>query len=166
MGSFSLMDSQDDDNVDDFFQFGAGDLDPEPVTDIKLRVPPRLGLLAKLSIEEFDDVARAAQLKFFEADKVVFEQGDTADRFFILVDGQVSVIRDGETVATLKDGAFFGESALFVHGVRTAGVRTITPCSLWSVDYSTFEHVVADHLMADDDARSEVQDRIGSIRPK
>src|SRR4051812_46700038 len=114
-------DDAGDEGVDDFFQFeGAAD----PVVDVDFSngpvpVPPRLGLLATLSHEEFDVVARSATLKFLEPDTVVFKQGEEADRFFILVDGAVEIERDGEVLATLGAGAFFGESALLVRGRRS-----------------------------------------------
>src|SRR3712207_5670174 len=113
-----------DSDDDDFFSFDASDLAPEPVgLDTGERpVPPRLGLLAGLSTEEFDAVARAAQLKHHEPGTELVSQGDSADRFFILVDGRVRVVRDGTTIAELGPGSFFGEGVLHRGGRRTATV--------------------------------------------
>jgi CRP-like cAMP-binding protein len=150
-----------DDIDDDFFQSGTDD----PSTDEAAatpprRMPPRLGLLADLTDDEFDLVARAAKLSFQPEGATVFEQGEEADRFFILVDGAVAVVRDGETLATLGPGAFFGESALLVGGRRSATVTTLADCSLWSVSYAAFDGAVSRHLLADDDARAETERRI------
>lgn len=149
------------DDPDDFFQSGPpGGDESLPVFDDVPRVPPRLGLLAQLAPAEFDQVARAAKLSFIPADTVVFEQGDEADRFFILVDGSVEVARDGIPLATLGDGAFFGESALLVKGRRSATITTLTDSSLWSVSYDAFDSAVSHHLLADETARDEAVRRI------
>lgn len=155
-----------DDDAFDFFQSGADEPHPEFEEVALPKVPPRLGLLAKVSTEEFDAIARAAQLKHLDRDVVVFRQGDEADRFFILVDGYVAVERDDEVLAKLGPGSFFGESALLVEGRRSATIRTLAPSSIWSVDYATFGSVVSSHLLADEGARREVEERIEGTPPE
>ncbi len=151
----------DDDDIDDFFQSppAAAD-DPGTPAQQPRAVPPRLGMLADLDDAEFDQVARAAKLTFPAAGTVVFRQGDEADRFFILVDGAVDVVRDGEQLATLGPGAFFGESALLVPGRRSATITTLTDSSLWSISYDAFDAAVSHHLLADDATRAEAERRI------
>jgi CRP-like cAMP-binding protein len=159
----------DDEDPDDFFQFdGALDGDDAATLpdDAPLPVPPRLGLLASLSHAEFDVVARSAKLAHIEAGTVVFHQGDEADRFFILVDGHVSLERDGAPLAELGPGSFFGESALLVRGRRSATVTATEPCSLWSVDYDTFGGGVSGHLLDHETAGDEVRARLDQARPE
>jgi CRP-like cAMP-binding protein len=45
-------------------------------------------------------------------DAVIVAEGSRAERFSVIVDGEVEVIVDGEVVATLGAGQFFGEVAL------------------------------------------------------
>lgn len=150
-----------DDDIDDFFQPGDADAAPGSAGPAQPRaLPPRLGMLADLSDEEFDHVARSAKLAMVEADTVVFRQGDAADRFFILVDGGVEVERDDVVLATLGPGAFFGESALLVRGVRSATVATIAASSLWSVSYEAFDAAMSHHLLADEVHGAEAERRI------
>ncbi len=155
------------DTSDDFFQSidGASAFEPEQLEPADLSMPPRLGLLAGLGPEEFTVVARSAKLGFFEPDQVVFSQGDHADRFFVLVDGRVRIDRDGEKIAELGPGSFFGESALYVGGRRSASVTAIEPTSLWSVGYDAFNAVVAEHLLGDDSAQVEVESRLAQAPP-
>lgn len=153
------MDASDPAIDDDFFQSTPAASEHAPNFE-KRPVPPRLGLLAELSDEEFDVVARAAKLSSVAAGSVVFRQGDDADRFFILVDGGVEVERGGELLATLGPGAFFGESALLVRGRRSAMVTAVADSSIWSVSYAAFDEAVSHHLLSDDDARAEALRRI------
>ncbi|MCW2962105.1 MAG: cAMP-dependent protein kinase type regulatory subunit isoform [Thermoleophilia bacterium] len=150
---------------DDFFQQPADAGTVDATHSEVATAPPRLGVLAELSVEEFDSVARSAQLTFVVPGGTICSQGDQADRFFIVVDGTVEVERDGELLATLADGAFFGESALLVGGRRSATVRALTPCSIWSIDYAAFDAAVAHHLLADDEHGPEAARRIDATPP-
>lgn len=156
------------DDSDNFFQFdGAGDASSTDDAGhfTHTTAPPRLGILAALSEAEFSTIARAAQLKHVPADTIVFHQGDPADRFFILVDGHVSVERDGTQLAVLDPGSFFGESALLVSGNRSATVRTTDPCSLWSVNYAAFTEVIGPHLLANDATARHITSRLAATSP-
>ena len=70
----------------------------------------------------------------FEAGQLVFAQGNRARSFFIVLDGQVEVLREEDgtetRVATLGKGEFFGEMALLAGGRHTASVRAKTPVDL------------------------------------
>lgn len=143
-----------DDDYDDYFGstgHGEAGTDRAPGAGQPQRLlPPRLGMLADLSDEEFDAVARSAKLTHVAAESMIFRHGDAADRFFIVVDGLVDVERDDEVLATLGPGAFFGESALLVQGRRSASVIAIADTSLWSISYDAFDAAMAHHLLAGD----------------
>ena len=70
----------------------------------------------------------------YEPGQVVFHQGDLARGFFIILDGQVQVVRSRggieEQVATMGPGEYFGEISL-LFGVRhTATIRALTAVDL------------------------------------
>ncbi len=58
------------------------------------------------------------------------EEGDFAYKFFVVLDGEVAVLRDSEHVARLGPGDFFGEMGVITHGRRKARVVADTRCSL------------------------------------
>jgi len=58
---------------------------------------------------------------------VMTAEGDPGEAFFVLLEGQASVIRRGKTVAQLWPGDFFGEISLLDGGPRTATVKAVTP---------------------------------------
>jgi CRP-like cAMP-binding protein len=90
----------------------------------------------------------------------VFRQGDEADRFFILIDGQVVIERDGDRIASLSPGSFFGETALLTGGTRTGTVVVTRGSSLWSVPYEAFREVLQDHLLSHDELGTEIRRRL------
>jgi CRP-like cAMP-binding protein len=55
------------------------------------------------------------------------EQGAYSHRFYLILEGKVSVDRDGETVAALGPGEFIGEISLLGGGKATATVRCEEP---------------------------------------
>jgi len=89
---------------------------------------------------------------------VVFHEGDTGDRLFVVVDGKVKISRaaaDGREnlLAVLGPGEMFGELSLFDPGPRTATASAITETTLASLDHDDLRPVllerpqVAVHLL-------------------
>jgi CRP/FNR family cyclic AMP-dependent transcriptional regulator len=65
--------------------------------------------------------ARATPVTF-PAGHVIARQGEIGTGFFVVIEGHVRVVRDGETVATLGPGDFFGELSVLDRQPRTAMV--------------------------------------------
>jgi CRP/FNR family cyclic AMP-dependent transcriptional regulator len=57
-------------------------------------------------------------------------QGDLAYEFFVIEEGTADVVEDGERIATLGSGDFFGEIGLIATGRRTASVVATSPMRL------------------------------------
>ncbi len=78
-----------------------------------------------------------------DADRLVFEEGDEGDKFYILARGKVEVLtREGERLAVLTDGDFFGEIALINDVPRNATVRTLVPCSFLTLTHERFDKLL------------------------
>ena len=73
-----------------------------------------------------------------EDGKVLCREGETAREFFVIVDGDVEVTRDGRPLATLSDGDFFGEIALLEDIPRTATVVATTPLRFFVLTRQAF----------------------------
>jgi CRP/FNR family transcriptional regulator len=61
------------------------------------------------------------------AGRTVVRQGDDGNGLFLVLDGRVHVVRDGETLATLGPGEWFGELAVLDRGPRVASVVADVP---------------------------------------
>lgn len=57
-------------------------------------------------------------------DTTLTVKGEPGRQFYLLTEGRVQVSVDGETVAEVEAGDFFGEIALLGFGRRTATVKT------------------------------------------
>src|SRR4249919_1619280 len=69
-----------------------------------------------------DRIAAVAVEVEFPADHAIARQGDIGTGFFVIVDGGARVIRDGQTVARLGPGDFFGELSVLDGQPRIAQV--------------------------------------------
>src|SRR5512146_253072 len=61
------------------------------------------------------------------ADRVIARQGEIGTGFFIVASGRVRVVRDGDTIAELGPGQFFGELSVIDRLPRVAQVITSGP---------------------------------------
>ena len=78
----------------------------------------------------------------FQTGQVIARQGDVGTGFFIVASGSVRVIRDGETIATLGPGEFFGELSVLDGQPRTAQVVAAEPTIVLGLASWDFEAVV------------------------
>jgi CRP-like cAMP-binding protein len=73
------------------------------------------------------DISHNADLRDFTAGETIVSEGDQPESFYVVVRGEVSVLkdRDGSTrvLATLKDGDHFGELSIFDGLPRSASVQ-------------------------------------------
>jgi uncharacterized protein YhbP (UPF0306 family) len=111
-----------------------------------------------------------AQLETVEYDEgdVIVRQGAPADTFFIIVDGEVEVVREDDgkqrTLATLKRGQFFGEMAILRDTPRMATVRALTPTTLFAMPRDAFQGLVAGSMGTTRDFDRVIQQRLDEIQ--
>src|SRR3954462_5308574 len=97
-------------------------------------------LFAGLDAMTADVLASAMTTRTIDRGHVVFNEGDTGDRLFIVLDGKVKISRsatDGREnlLAVLGPSEMFGELSLFDPGPRTATATAITDSTLASLDH-------------------------------
>ena len=70
--------------------------------------------------------------------KVLVREGKSATEFFVIVEGELGVTRDGRTIGELGPGDFFGEIALIESSRRTATVTAKTDGRLFVLTRRAF----------------------------
>jgi ABC-type lipoprotein export system ATPase subunit len=81
-----------------------------------------------LGVDQMTKVARKLERQTFESGATIVNQGEMADRFYIITRGEVEVLLmhpDGQEIVVdrLPAGQYFGEIGLLHGGTRTASVR-------------------------------------------
>jgi CRP/FNR family transcriptional regulator, cyclic AMP receptor protein len=101
-------------------------------------------LLAGVDQDGLEAVAARAIEVEFSAGQVIARQGDVGSGLFIVASGSVRVVRDGDTIATLGPGEFFGELSVLDGQPRTAQVVAVEPTVCLALSTWEFEAVVRD----------------------
>lgn len=91
-----------------------------------------------------DRIAAAVVQVEFPAGHVIARQGEIGTGFFVIVDGAAQVVRDGDPIATLGPGDFFGEMSLLDGQPRTAQVVAEVPTTCLALASWEFEAVLAE----------------------
>ena len=84
-------------------------------------------LFEKFSEDELRQIAPFAEEAHAEQGDVLVREGDYSYQFVAIEEGTARVTRDGETVAELGPGDFFGEIGLLEKSFRTATVEATAP---------------------------------------
>lgn len=127
-------------------------------------------IFAPLSADETSMLAEAAVSHVFAPGELVIRAGDPGSSMFVVHNGRVSVQvtenKRQRTVATLNDGDFFGEMALFTGEPRTANVVALEETEVLEIGFSAMKRIFdtnpelvesLSHIMADRRRGLEVQ---------
>eukprot|EP00930_Biecheleria_cincta_P048179 TRINITY_DN3352_c0_g1_i1.p1 TRINITY_DN3352_c0_g1~~TRINITY_DN3352_c0_g1_i1.p1 ORF type:complete len:797 (+),score=229.90 TRINITY_DN3352_c0_g1_i1:28-2391(+) len=104
----------------------------------------KVELLSPLKDDEKEAVAQTLNEMSFTKGEMVFQQGEKGDVFYILIAGQVTVIKDGKETAKLNatpdKASFFGEKALLNNEPRTATLQvTSETAKALTLDRQSFD---------------------------
>jgi CRP-like cAMP-binding protein len=109
----------------------------------------RAQLLADLSGEVLQRLAKRMEREELPPGTTLFAEGDDADRFYVLLGGLVSMAQSGLGNRILRPGECFGEVSLALRVPRAGTARTVTPVTVASCDRATFDEYLRP-LFADD----------------
>jgi MFS family permease len=93
-----------------------------------------LGIFATASRAVLESLAAAETEVAFEAARTIVREGDRADAFYVLLEGEVEVTARGEaggperTLRRMSAPTYFGEIGVLEHIPRTATVKALSDC--------------------------------------
>lgn len=126
------------------------------------KVFPRL---RKRVLAEVSDSLKTA---VFDKGDIIIHQGGRPDRFYIIAEGEVSVIRrlgKGREIelAKLGRGDVFGEMGILTGNPRTADVRADTSVLLYALDWKDFKSLIDQSEPTARDFMDIVEQRLKTI---
>lgn len=143
-------------------------VDGRIVSDVLVKEAAIIGqMLASCSVFEglsprtLTEVADKMQVETWGAGERVIREGDVGDKFYLIRQGRVAVRREQEQeiIAQLKEGEFFGETALITGQPRNATVSTMEDTVLYSLSKSHFQAALAARASLETEVRSSLFDR-------
>jgi CRP/FNR family cyclic AMP-dependent transcriptional regulator len=84
-------------------------------------------LFSSLDKKELGMLAKLVKEQRYEPGTTIVQSGAGGHGLYIIKEGNVSIIQNGKTVATMGPGQFFGEISVLDGGPRTADVRADAP---------------------------------------
>lgn len=106
--------------------------------------------LAELGKAEVQWLARRMRSRSVTAGTTVVRQGDSLDRFYVVVTGEAEVLRDepegSRVVTTLGPLDYFGERALLDDAASPSALRAKTPMQLMCLSAEDFRSRLAPHF--------------------
>ena len=110
--------------------------------DTKMALIKKVPLFAPLTKAQLAQVASIADEVVLAEGRELTRQGERGREFFVLVDGEAEVRRNGRKVATIRPGDFFGEIALVSDRPRTATVTATNPVRVLVIRDADFRSVL------------------------
>ncbi|MEI8237956.1 MAG: cyclic nucleotide-binding domain-containing protein [Actinomycetota bacterium] len=101
-----------------------------------------VNLFQGCSTKELERIAKASDEITMPAGALIVDQGQTGREAFIVLEGTVTVKRNGKKLGSYGPGTIIGELSLLDHGPRTATVTCDTDCELLLLDQRHFMGVL------------------------
>ncbi len=119
-----------------------------------LSVLKKVPLFAVLSPDEIRDVVAQTSIVHVEAGDLVFSEQDSGDAMYVVVSGEVEIVKalptgESRILAVLDTRSVFGEMSLLTEETRSAAARARTRASLMKIARDSFrERLARDDLAA------------------
>lgn len=105
--------------------------------------PERFPIFHGLSVADIARLTTRAIVIGCNEGDVVLRQGSREEMVFVVLDGSVDVVRDGQAIARLSPGGVFGEVAFLVRVPRTADIVAASDSRLICLRPSTLSALIA-----------------------
>jgi CRP/FNR family transcriptional regulator, cyclic AMP receptor protein len=128
--------------------------------DTKADALARCPFFAGLSRRDLLELAKVSEDMEVEEGKVLTREGQSGSEFFVVVDGEVSVTKNGQEIRTLGPGDFFGEIALLEDTPRTATVVAKTPLRFFVLTRRSFRSLLAHQPELEQKVLAALEERV------
>jgi CRP/FNR family cyclic AMP-dependent transcriptional regulator len=128
--------------------------------DTKANALGRCSFFSGLSRGELRELAKVTEDLEVEEGKTLTRQGASGSEFFVIIDGEAAVTKDGNEVRTLGSGDFFGEIALLEDRPRTATVTAKTPLRFFVLTRQNFRSLLDKQPELADKVMSALEERV------
>jgi CRP/FNR family cyclic AMP-dependent transcriptional regulator len=128
--------------------------------DTKAEALGRCPFFAGLSRGELVEIAKVTEDMEVQEGRALTREGESGREFFVIVDGEVSVTKDGSEIRKLGPGDFFGEIALLEDTPRTATVTATRPLRFFVLTRQSFRSLLARQPEIEEKVAAALEERV------
>jgi CRP-like cAMP-binding protein len=129
--------------------------------DDKATALGRAPLFQNLARGELVELAKLTEDLEVGDGKVLAREGEIGHEFFVIVDGEVVVTKDGEEIRRLGPGEWFGEIALIWESPRrTATVAAAGPVRFFVLTRQSFRSLIDHHPDIENKVLDVLEERV------
>ena len=88
--------------------------------------------------ELLSQISQISKASDYEKGEVIFNEGDYGDSMFIVIEGEVSIQKNGKSIALLDKGSSLGEMALLDNETRSADATAKKDSVLLKINQDVF----------------------------
>lgn len=107
-----------------------------------IQILKNVPFFAHLPEADLEAISKTIVMEYYPAGHVVFSEGDSGDKMYVIKSGSVEVIRDGAIIAELGQDRFFGEMALVSDLPRNATIQVKTDAELLVLKKEDFHRLL------------------------
>ncbi len=98
------------------------------------------------SPDQIQQLLQIGSVKIVPDGYAIITEGEVSQEFFLLIEGQVMVMKKGVNINMLESGACFGDTSLLCETTqRTASVKAVGSVILWIIDSNKIEKLSAEN---------------------
>jgi len=102
-------------------------------------------IFANTSEKSLETMIKSAVQKTVSPGEKLVQEGQGGVGFYLILEGKAEVIKDGQKLAELETGNFFGELAVIDGEPRTADVVAVTETKCWVLSQWAMKSVLDNH---------------------
>jgi CRP-like cAMP-binding protein len=102
----------------------------------------RIPLFSHLSARQLRKLAKSVVEHTYEPGTTIVREGGRTATLFVVLEGEVKVVRGGRTISRRRPGEFFGEIALIDGRPRAASVVAETPIRCLVLEQATLKQLL------------------------
>ena len=119
-------------------QMGSGEPFTPDSAQSRLAILAPMPLFAHCNERELRAVAQSTRPRTFQKGHVIFEQGQPGTDIYLVIEGQVGIVKNGRTIVTLGPGSNFGEMSMLDEPNRSASAVAAENCELMVIPREAF----------------------------
>ncbi|XP_065845118.1 cGMP-dependent protein kinase 1-like [Oscarella lobularis] len=98
--------------------------------------------MQKLEKGQIAEMVDCMIMKDFKKDQYIIREGSTGTELYVIAEGSVEVVVNGENRGEIGTGVVFGELAILYDCKRTAHVKATSDCRVWALERRTYQTIM------------------------